>query len=658
MSTKPIPRLGIPEFIMTDGPHGSRAQISRKEKNTYFPATIGLAASWNTELAYRYGQFLAEETRAVGRHCILAPGVNIHRTPFCGRNFEYLSEDPCLAGRIVAPLIKGIQSKRIAACVKHFVCNNSEKRRRFSNSIVSERALEEIYFPAFKSAVVEGNSWMVMGAYNKVNGKYVYESKYLLNDKLRKDWGFKGFVVSDWLATHAMTSASKCLKAGLTLEMPNVWVYSHDNVKKDFDNGEFDESILDEHIRRLLRVFFYVGLFDPEDKIPNGERNTEKHIELAQKIIEDGSVLLKNENNILPINLNKISKIYMTGPLADYKPIIPIIDSLAGSSSVIPFRRITVMEALKEMVGNKVEFVDKPEDAHICIIVTGIKHRLHKDNEGSDKERLDLAERKINEIKQIAARNKNTIVVLFNGGPIGMIDWIDEVPAILEAWQPHQEAGYAIANLLLGHTNPSGKLPTTFPKKISDSPAHKSEKRYPSFHYSLIDLAKHEGIYVHPKRTHKGQNIDLHYEEDIFVGYRYFDTENIEPLFPFGHGLSYTSFEYSNLEVDKKTVNKTDTILLSLDVKNNGDRKGAEIIQIYSKDLKSSVARPEKELIAFKKVELQPEELKNVKIKIDVGDLAYYNEKEHKWKLEKGDFQLLIGSSSKDIRLKGTISLS
>ncbi len=653
-SSKPIKRLGIPEFGMTDGPHGVAPHSAFGTKNTYFPATIGLAASWNTDLVYKYGQALAEETRAAGRHCILAPGINILRTPLCGRNFEYFTEDPLLNSKLAVPLVKGIQSKRIAACVKHFICNNSEVRRRFSNSVVDKRTLNEIYMPGFKEAVEKADPWLIMGSYNMVNGEYVYEKKDLLNDILRDTWGFKGFVVSDWFATHDLEDPAKCIKAGLTLEMPHEFVYGFDKVKKSFENKEFKEEELDKNIWGFLRTLFKVGLFDPKEKIPKGSRNTEAHRDLARKIIQEGSVLLKNKG-ILPFNPNKVKKICIKGSMADYTPFIK---SIGGSSAVKPPFFITPEKALKNRLGGKIEFVKKPEEADLVLHFTGVTHWFFNDCEGQDKRKIVLDKKQIKEIKKISDKNSNLAVILYGGGPISMDDWIDDAAAILQVWQPHQMAGEGILDLLIGLANPSGKLPVTFPKKLEDSPAHKNEKRYPGFKYSYWDMFKHEVLGINTKFfrrfTHK---IDLHYEEGIFVGYRYFDTKNVEPLFPFGFGLSYTDFAYSEFELNKEEYTQEEEINISIKIKNIGDYKGSEIIQIYASEKSPKIERPVKELVSFEKVEIDIGEEKIVEIQFPTKKLSYFDPEEDEWVLNQGTFVIKVGSSSRDIKFEKNIQI-
>ncbi|MFO8018787.1 MAG: glycoside hydrolase family 3 C-terminal domain-containing protein [Promethearchaeia archaeon] len=651
-STFPIKRLSVPEFGMTDGPHGVCSHSAFGTENTYFPAAITLAASWNPDLAYKYGESLGEETRAVGRHCILAPGINIHRTPLCGRSFEYFTEDPFLNEKLVVPLIKGIQSKRIAACVKHFICNNTEKRRRFSNSIVDKRALEEIYFPGFKAAIEEGDAWVVMGSYNKVNGQYVYEKKNLLKDKLQNEWGFRGFVVSDWKATHSVNDPARCIKAGFSLEMPEDFVYQKEKVRKAFENGEFSEDDLDGVIKPMLRVFFLVGLFDEKEKIPNGSRNTEAHLQVAREIIEEGAVLLKNEKKQLPLQEEEIKKICVNGKMADY---VPFFKSIGGSSAVHPPFWNTPLDAFKERLGKEEIFVDDPAEADVVIHITGITHWFRYDSEGSDREQLSMPDKRIKKIKEVTEQNPNTIVVLYNGSPLQMTEWIDRVPAVLEVWQPHQVAGDAIVNLIFGDATPSGKLPTTFPKKLADSPAHQSKKSYPDFHYSYIDNLKHEWWYVSPKRVDKAKPIDVLYEEGIYVGYRYFDEENIEPLFPFGYGLSYTQFDYIELVLDKSEMSEGESMTLKIKVKNAGDYPGDEVVQVYAYQKESKIDRPPKELVGFGRVHLEPGQVDRVKITVNADDLAYYDPEKGKWMLEGGEYKLLIGSSSREIKMESTV---
>lgn len=649
-TTFPIDRLNVPSLRLSDGPHGCATHKSDKLKNTYFPAAVGLASTWNLSLAEEFGKALAEEFRASNRHVVLGPGINIQRSPLCGRNFEYLSEDPFLASKIVVPIIQGIQSMRISACVKHFCCNNQETMRTASNSIVDERTLNEIYFPAFKAAITEAKTWMIMGSYNLVNEKWVYENKEILGDTLFAKWKSDTCVISDWDATHALKEPDVCIKAGLSLEMPKPFVYKTELVKKAFDERKFTESDLDNVIRRLLRVMFRVGLFDPVELIPQGSRNTKEHLDLAMKIAEESFVLLKNKDNILPLNPQKIKKIALKGIFSKFQPNL---NKFGGSSVVVaPTKIVTIKMALEERIkshGYNIQIVHNPKDADVVLYVTGILQFLRGDCEGLDREWLNLSSRIEKKIKKIAKKNHNTIVILYNGGPIAMDNWIDSVKGILEVWQPHQIGGHAIVNTIFGDVNPSGKLPMTFPKSLQDSPAHQTPRQFSSPHINLIKVMIYES-YLKGKEG----KADVYYDEGIFVGYRHFDKFNVTPLFPFGFGLSYTSFEYSNLklEYDGKLP-----MIISFDIKNIGLVAGAEIAQLYVSDLECSVPRPIKELKGFAKVFLQPQEIKTIKIKLDKQDFSFYDVKTHQWVVEDGDFKILIGKSSRDIVLSKIVQI-
>ncbi|MFW9822066.1 MAG: glycoside hydrolase family 3 C-terminal domain-containing protein [Candidatus Thorarchaeota archaeon] len=623
--TKPIHRLGIKSFAMHDGPHGVRVDREGKLKSTYFPSAICRAASWNVELSNKFGVAIAEEVLDVGAHMLLAPGINIQRTPMCGRTFEYQSEDPHLNKELAVAVVKGVQSQKVAACIKHFICNNQETNRFTSSSEVSERALQEIYYPAFKAAVQEADAWSIMSCYNKVNGIYGSENEHLLREVLMNKWGFRGFVVTDWGATRYITRTENCIKAGLTLEMPAAYIYNIFRLGQSYKEGKFSEEILNDNIRRLLRVMFLVGLFDDENILPKGNRNTPEHQNLAREIAEEGIVLLKNEREILPINFDKVNKIAVIGPNAKKKTFLG-----GGSSSNFPPYEIKPIEGLEEKCSGKVEFTNYPSEADITIIFAGLRHQEGMDREGEDKVSFKLPEDQITLINDTARGNPNTVVVLTGGSPVSMIEWIDSVPAVVQAWYCGMEAGNAIANILFGDVNPSGKLPITFPKHLSDSPAHVSERAFPG-----------------------GADLKVFYDEGIFVGYRHFDTKNIEPLFPFGHGLSYTQFTYENLKLSKEKLGKDDTLIVSLDIRNSGKRFGMEIIQLYIRDVESSVERPLKELKRFKKIGLKSNEKSTVIFEINSADLSYYSDKIEKWIAEKGEFEILVGSSSRDIRLRG-----
>lgn len=618
----PIKRLGIRVFKMTDGPHGvGSGVLFSRIKTTYFPVAICRCATWNPQLSEAFGIAIGQEVRDLGFHMLLAPGINIQRTPLCGRTFEYQTEDPYLNSRTAVAMVKGLQSQRIAACVKHFACNNQDYQRFKVSSEVSERALQEIYLPAFKATVQEADAWCFMACYNKVNGIYGCENKNLLIDRLRDEWGFRGFVVSDWFATRYVTSTESCVNAGLTLEMPGIPIHCKFNkgqLSKAFHEGKFTEETLNENIRRFLRVMFLTGLFDEKVQLPPGSLATPEHTAVSREIAEEGMVLLKNDNNLLPLKIEKIKKIAVLGPNAKSKM------AFAGGSSIVRTKyEVSSLDGLQTKCQGKITFVNTAAEADVAIIVAGLNHKGGNDCEGSDRTSLDLPPEQIALINQTAQENKNTIVVLINGSPIAMDAWIGNVPAVLEAWYAGLEAGNVIADILFGDINPSGKLPITFPKKLADSPAHKSPSTYPGDDKVL-------------------------YEEGIFVGYRHFDTKNIEPLFPFGYGLSYTTFTYENLQ-----ISQDDKISITLDLTNSGERAGAEVVQLYVQDVESSVERPLKELKGFQKVALEPGEKKSLTFELSEQDLAFYDENKRTWRAEAGSFKILIGSSSRDIRLEG-----
>lgn len=660
-TTAPIPRLGIPEFGMTDGPHGVGFHSSNKGKNTYFPAAIGIAASWNPEMAEKFGVALAEETRANNRHCILAPGMNICRTPLNGRTFEYLSEDPYLNSKLVVPIIKGVQSQRIAACAKHFYCNNTEFRRKFTNSIVDERTLEEIYWPAFKAAIQEAGVWTLMGAYNLMNGKYIYDNVEIMKNKVCGEWGFKNAMMSDWTATHAMQDAAACIHSKMSLEMPRAIVYTKENLRKAFEEKRFSEIELNDCTARLVKVMMLVGLLDPADSIPKGNKNSPEHFEIARKMAEESAVLLKNEHNILPLDLKKVKTICLTGDLKD-NTFAPM--AWGGSSGVVPLNKMVSVKAgltakLKQIAPD-VKLVDKPQGADVAIVVTGWTHFVWNDSEGQERKGLELGKGKVKMIQKVAQQNPNTIVVLFGGSACTMDGWLDKISGLLAVWQPHQEGGHAIANLLFGETCPSGKLPISFPKKRSDSPAHNPEyapdRAYPNRKYGLIEMLKYELIYHNnsPKRNIKP--LDVNYDEGIFVGYRHYDTKNVEPLFPFGFGLSYTTFALSDFALDKKQIKAKESLSVSVKIKNTGTTAGSEVIQVYVSDIKASVPRPTKELCGFMKVSLSAGEEKTVQIPIDTNKFSFFDVKTHKWITEAGEFKILVGTSSRNLQFEQIVN--
>ncbi len=661
-----VERLGIPELTMSDGPHGVRPEHGRdwtpdnagNDSATYLPTGIALAATWNADLGYRFGEVLGNEAKARGKDVILGPGVNIIRTPLNGRNFEYLSEDPFLTSRMAVGYIKGVQDQGIAACVKHFAANNQEVKRSEVNVEMSERALREIYLPAFEAAVKEGNVLTVMGAYNKFRGQFATHHEYLVNEILKGEWGFKGVVMSDWGAVHNTMEGllyGTDIEMGTDLlQMPNIdysRFYMADTVVSVVRSGKVPESVVDEKVRRILRVMYATGMFDGRSK---GAINTKEHQQLAQKVAEEAFVLLKNEGNILPLNKDKVKTIAVIGANATR-----LQAGGGGSSQVRAPYEITPLEGLKALAGNNIQIKFAPgfevtkegkanpalirdavaiaREADVVIYAGGWTHGYSDewnggtfDSEGADKPDLTMPFEQDQLIKAVLDANQNTVMVLFGGGAIDMSSWVGRANGILQVWYPGMEGGTALARTLFGEVNPSGKLPVTFPKKLEESPAHAI------------------GEYPGDKDT-----VNVHYKEGVFVGYRYNDKYNVEPLFPFGHGLSYTTFEYNELEASENAG----MVNIGMRVKNTGTVAGAEVIQLYVGKENSAVERPEKELKAFRKVFLNPGESKEVTLSVPVEDFRYFDETKNQWVLEQGSYKIQAGSSSRDIRQTVAVDL-
>jgi len=635
-STRGVKRLGIPPFNVTDGPVGVAFHSSLK-RNTYFPATIGLAASWNTQLSEAFGDAIARETRASGNSMILGPGINICRTPLNGRTFEYLGEDPYQNSRLVVPIVKAIQKRKIAACVKHYAANNQETRRFSVDVQVSKRALEEIYLPAFKASVEEADAWSIMACYNRLNGLHGCEHKELLVDRLVDQYGFRGFVVSDWFAANKTKSTGACVEGGLALDMPGKippipkmeYRFQPKKMRSSFNRGEFTEASLDRNLRGYLRCMFLTGVFDDPQNHPKGERNTPENRCVARKIAEESMVLLKNDNNILPLDINKVKTIAVVGPNKNRKTAWL---AYGGSSAVWPEYEVTALKGLATKGKGQYQIIKSVKDADVAIVVAGLSHGIGGDSEGFDRKKLELPEKQIELIKATCKQNKNTIVVLVSGSAVTMDAWLDETPALIEAWYAGMEGGHALADIIFGDVNPSGKLPISFPKKLSDSPAHKSRETFP------------------------GKD-KVFYDEGIYVGYRHFDKQDIEPLFPFGFGLSYTEFEYSNIILNRNTVTNDDVLVVNVDIKNIGNREGAEVVQLYLRDTESSVDRPLKELKGFRKINLKSGEKQTISFLIENKDLEFFDEEKDSWRSEAGMFEVLIGASSRDILLKTEFEL-
>ncbi len=773
-ATKPIKRLGIPELKMSDGPLGVRWGQS-----SAFPAGISMASTWDTALIHKLGAAIGEEVKGKGRDVILGPCVNIARIPQGGRNFESFGEDPYLASRMAVSYIKGVQSEDVAATVKHFAANNQEYQRGFVNVKIGERPLNEIYLPAFKAAIEEGKSLCIMSAYNKINGEYCSENDYLLKTKLKNDWNFQGLVMSDWGAVH---SSIPTAKGGLDLEMPTGLYLNDSTLLNEVKNGIIKESTINDKVRRILSVIDKLGLFEKTHEEDSKLVNTNEHRQIALKTAQEGIVLLKNENNILPINIKKIKSIAVIGPNAAVART-----GGGGSSQVNPIFAISPLEALKQKLGKnikinyaegikllgettalpssffylpgsnehgakgeyfdnkdlkgnpaftrtdtqinfnwgdgapkegfknddfsvrwtfdlkpektgnyildvlsddgvklylnnklvisdwtnhatktnsyrtffeagkrykiKLEYYDdlggadvklawhSPDDVLIngaadaakksdaAIIFAGTSNAY--ESEGFDRDSLDLPGDQDNLINSVSKVNRNVIVVVTSGSPVTMNNWINNVNGVIESWFAGEEIGNAIADVLLGNVNPSGKLPVTFPKSWKDCSAY--------------------GLY-------KTQDSVTNYSDGIFIGYRHFDKDKIEPLFPFGYGLSYTSFEYSNLKLEK-SPDLDSSWKFSFELKNTGKREGSEVAQLYIKDVKCSLPRPEKELKNFKRVTLKPGEVKKVEFTVNRNDLSFYDPAKHGWITEPGEFQVFIGGSSRDMKLKGDFEL-
>ena len=670
-------RLGIPSIKMADGPMGVRSWAGSsaitnaasnpvKVQATSFPSGVMMAATWDTELVEREGHAIGQEVKALGRDMILGPTVNINRQPLWGRNFEGYGEDPYLSARMGVAYIKGVQGEGVIPSVKHFAVNNEEYERHRVNVTIDERTLHEIYMPAFKAAVQEAGVWNVMSAYNRVNGVHCAESMYLLDDVLKKEFGFKGFVVSDWGSTY---STAPTVNAGMDLEIPGGppmkamlarpqtilsgnsggWLEA-DKVLAEVKAGHITEATLDDDVSRILRVIFLSGLFEHQHA-GGGEVDTPAERAVALQGATEGIVLLKNQGGLLPLDAAKIHSIAVIGPNAAVART-----GGGGSSLVRPKQAIAPLDGIKERAGGVVqvsyalgvgmegedaaqdtpearakalqEATDAAAKADVVIVVVGRYSKL--ESEGFDVKTMNLPAGQDELIAAVEKANPHTVVVLNTGDPVTMAKWIDTTPALLDMWYGGQEGGKALASILFGDANPSGKLPVTLPKKFEDSPA---AANYP------------------------GKDLEVKYAEGIYVGYRYFDTKNVEPQFPFGYGLSYTKFEYSGLKVDRPLAKGHIPIEVGLLVKNAGTRAGAEVVQLYVHDGHSKIDRPVHELKAFKRVELKPGETKSVKFSLDRDAFSYWNPATKGWQADAGTFEVQVGSSSRDIRLKAPIDL-
>lgn len=675
-SSAGVPRLGIPEAWMTDGPHGIRPEVLWDEWDqagwtndscVAYPALTCLAATWNPEMSLLYGKSIGEEARYRNKTVLLGPGVNIYRTPLNGRNFEYMGEDPYLSARMVVPYVQGVQQNGVAACVKHFALNNQEINRHTLNVIVDDRALYEIYLPAFKAAVQEGKAWAIMGAYNLYKGQHACHNRYLLNDILKGEWGFDGVVVSDWGGAH---DTDEAITNGLDMEFGSWTDGLANGTSNAYDNyylampylqriqqGKVGTKELDDKVRRILRLAFRTTM-NPDR--PYGTLLSPEHYEAARRIGEEGIVLLQNKDNLLPIDLNRAKKIAVVGENA-----VKMMTVGGGSSSLKVQRELSPLDGIKRRVGNRAEVVyargyvgdasgeyngvvtgqdlrdDRSpaeliaeavkvaSDADYVIFIGGLNKSAGQDCEDSDREGLGLSYGQDEVISALAKANKNLIVVNISGNAIAM-PWVNEVPAIVQDWYLGSEAGSALAAILMGDVNPSGKLPFTFPVKLEDVPAH--------------SLGEYSAV-------RSREVTDIKYNESIFVGYRWTDKQKkVKPLFPFGHGLSYTTFAYGKPTADSKSLSADGTLTVRVTVKNTGAREGQEVVQLYISDKKSSLPRPVKELKGFKKIKLAPGEEKEVTFTIGKEALSYFDDAQHAWVAEPGKFEAIIAASAADIK--------
>lgn len=633
--TKAIERLGIPSIRMSDGPHGLRKADELFDQSvpaTCFPTAVTLASSWDRKLIERVGKAIGEECQAENVQILLGPGVNIKRSPLCGRNFEYYSEDPLLASEMAKHFIKGVQSEGVGTSLKHFAANNQETRRLTVDAKIDERTLREIYLAAFEKAVREAQPWTVMCSYNKVNGTYASENEFLLTKVLKEEWGFEGFVVSDWGAVNDRVLG---LKAGLDLQMPYDGGLGDKKIIEAVKSGKLSEEELDKAVERILRIVFKAI----ENKKEGAVYDKEEHHKIAREVARECFVLLKNEDNILP--LKKEGKIALIGAFAR-KPQI----QGGGSAHVNPTKVDDAVEEIKKKVEGKAEIkyvegyeIDKDEPnerlieeakeiakgADVVLIFAGLPERY--ESEGFDRAHMKMPESHNKLIEEIVKINSNVVVVLSNGAPIEM-PWVEKVKGILETYRGGQAWGGAVADVLFGEVSPSGKLAETFPKKLSDNPSY---------------------------LFFPGEGDRVEYREGIFVGYRYYDKKEMEVLYPFGYGLSYTTFEYRDLKLDKKEMTDEEKLKVKVKVKNTGKMKGKEIVQLYVRDVKSSVIRPEKELKGFEKVELDVGEEKEIEFELDKRAFAYYDVEIGDWYVEEGEYEILIGKSSRDIVLKDVV---
>ncbi|WP_195987122.1 glycoside hydrolase family 3 C-terminal domain-containing protein [Clostridium sp. D53t1_180928_C8] len=668
-----VERLGIPSLYMSDGPMGVRNEFPNEswmpvgntdDYVTYLPSISALACTWNRKLAYESGDILGKEARGRGKDIILAPGINIVRSPLGGRNFEYMSEDPYLTAQLAVPYIKGVQENDVAACVKHFAVNSQETERLNVDVVINERAVREIYLPAFEAAVKEGNSYSIMSAYNKLWGLHCSHNKWLLRDVLEKEWGYDGVLVSDW---SAISDTKLAAEAGMDIEMSvtdNFDEYFFANpLINAVREGQVKEELIDEKVRKILKLMYRLNMFSEDRK--SGEYNSFESREKTLDIAREAVVLLKNEENILPLS-KKVKKVAVIGQNANIRH-----SEGGGSAEVKSLYEVTPLMGIKMILGGNAEVsyakgytnnlieresinleaIELAKNSDVVIFVGGLKHTkedfslfqnalqsskesdtvVNIDSEGNDKTDMKLPYEQDEIINSLLEVNPNTVIVITTGSPVDMSDWAEKSKALVNVSYNGMEGGRALAEVLFGDVNPSGKLTVTMPKKLEDSPAH-SIGEFPG-----------------------GKQV--RYNEGIFVGYRYFTSYDIEPQFAFGHGLSYTEFKYDDINVEVIEKNDEINAKVSFKLKNTGKREGSEIAQIYVNDIESSIKRPSVELKGFEKISLFPGESKKVTINLDKKSFAFYSEEEKSWVVEPGGFNILVGSSCVKINLKERINI-
>jgi beta-glucosidase len=656
-----VPRLGIPPLHLSDGPHGVREEINANDWRaagrtddyvTWLPCVEGLAATWNPQMAESFGKVIGQEAVSRGKNIMLSPGVNIQRTPLGGRNFEFAGEDPYLASRVAVGFVRGMQAQGVASCVKHFAANNQEENRNSIDVEMDERTLREIYLPAFRAAVQEGGALTVMGAYNKLRGEYCCENDYLLKTILKGEWGFKGLVMSDWAAVH---DTVKTANNGLDLEMgsnlPFDRFYFARPLLEAVQQGQIPVSVIDDKVRRHLRVMMALHMLDAGYKPPVMQANTAAHQAIARRVAEEGIVLLKNDGSLLPLDAGKLSSVAVIGQNA-----VRRFAHSGGSAAIKALYEITPLEGIIDRAGSRMsvnfamgymqrtpdngpnaaliaEAVKAAGESDAVILVAGLNHDANFDTEGSDRKSMALPFGQDELIRRVVAANPKTVVVLVSGGAVEMDGWLDKTPAVVQAFYPGMEGGHALAAILFGDVNPSGKLPCTFPRRLADSPAH-----------ALGAYPGKDGVET--------------YAEGLLVGYRWFDAKEIAPLFPFGHGLSYTKFEYSNL---KLVEGSGAVVTAQFDIANAGSRDGEEVAELYVSQEHPRLPRPPKELKGFAKVLVRAGESRTLQIPLELPAFSYYDPSAGGaggWVADKDSFDILIGSSSRDIRLRGKYDLT